>query len=165
MKIKTLKFKTILNFFLILVVILSACGINKGREYYIFTDINECLNLEIIEEIVKVEKYDSTEKDTDIVFLKYNYFYGAKIECSNYQFEIFAYEFENDNISKRYFEAVSGREYSGESAFFGSGGITLYTLVVVDLNMAYKINTSSKDIENVKDLLANAFSKKLDFVD
>lgn len=160
-KILNLKLKIILNLFLISVVTLSSCGVNKGREYYIFTDINECLNFESTAEIIKVEKYDSTEKDEKIMGLRYNNFYGAKIECSNYQFEIFAYEFENDDIARQYFEVVSGKTYSSESAFFGSGGITSYALVVVDVNKAYKINTTSGDIEKVKVLLANVFSKKI----
>ncbi|MBQ8163397.1 MAG: hypothetical protein IJZ93_03400 [Clostridia bacterium] len=148
----------------ILIFNLFSCSKMFSDEIYIFSDISECANLEINKASdVTVQEYTSTDSDKKLNELKYDAFYAAKYESSEIEFEIYAYEFESSETAKKYFENVTGRKSELDSNFLASGGMNSFEFIVIDHQNAYVVYGHSGEQQKVYSILADAFSKKLEF--
>ena len=141
---------------------------------YIFSDIDECENIETYgSEHAEITRYDSPTKDKYWDGLKYTAFYGANYTSAEFDFKIFAYEFQTSEHAMKYFENITGKKIIGqnvsgnddhpETTFSTSAGATTYRRVVIDARNAYLITSSKKDAKDVEQFLSKVFSKKLDF--
>ena len=147
--------------FLMLIVLTSCSSINKNR-YCIFSNISE---FEMIEsEFSKkgeIQRYNDTSRDENLEGLQYVAHYAAYYKCEEFEFEIFAYEFQDTEEAHQYFYNHTGRESDRDTNFFGSGGMFSYDLVVIDGKNAYFASTSSGDVDEMYEFFSNVFSTKL----
>lgn len=147
---------------IIICALLILCGCD-ATDFYIFSDISECDNIEAFKtEDAIVTIYDTPDLDDSIDDLEYDDFYAAKYESAELDFEIFAYEFADSDFSKTYFEINTGIKTDLDTHFLASGGIAKYTVIVIDGCNAYCANTTQKYSEDLKLFLGEIFSKKLE---
>ena len=144
--------------FLMLIVLTSCSSINKNR-YCIFSNISE---FEMIEsEFSKkgeIQRYNDTSRDENLEGLQYVAHYAAYYKCEEFEFEIFAYEFESSDVSREYHKNVS-IETDKDVSMHKTVGITQTKLVLIDNTMAYSAFYSNGDAEQVEYYFYTAFSK------
>ena len=128
----------------------------------IFSDISECEKFKEYDGI-NIKKYDTSEKDKKLKGVDYEKFYAAKISCSEFEFEIFAYEFNDIGSAQTYFENVTGKEVSANTEFSSSFGPLSGRRIVIDGKNAYVIYCSSIDEKAVLNFLYKTFTVNLDF--
>ncbi len=152
------KIKIICSVFGVL-IFLASCSVIYRDRYCIFSNISE---FEIIESEFlnqgEVEKYNDTSKDENIKELQYVAHYAAYYTCEDFEFEIFAYEFENSDASREYHKNVSV-ETDKSVSMHRTVGITQTKLVLIDNTMAYSAFYSNADAEQVEHFFCTAFSK------
>ena len=140
-------------------------------DYYIFQNIEECENL--ISTDVDIEcfsEYDLPSNDKDLDDLSYNKFWGGKFKSDSLKYEIFAYEFEDNDSALQYYANVSGGgknidlsyQEKHNGLFLASSGMTSYELVVISQNRAYKLIAPNRYIDEVSELLCKTFSQKIE---
>ncbi len=144
--------------FLMLIILTSCSSTNKNR-YCIFSNISE---FEMIEsEFLKkgeIQKYNDTSRDENLEGLQYVAHYAAYYKCEEFEFEIFAYEFESSDVSREYHKNVS-IETDKDVSMHKTVGITKTKLVLIDNTMAYSAFYSNVDAEQVEYYFYTAFSK------
>ena len=147
-----------------LALLLSASSCLPKREsmnYYIFSDISECYQLETKD--ADIEKYETPDSDKYLKALEYTNFYGVKYKSSECEFEIFAYEFKDADTAKQYYTNVTGKTDPFDCTFSSSTGMASCRLAVIDFERGYiaKTTSSSKYIEAMKKILGEVFSKQI----
>ena len=144
--------------FLMLIILTSCSSANKNR-YCIFSNISE---FEMIEsEFSKkgeIQRYNDTSRDENLEGLQYVAHYAAYYKCEEFEFEIFAYEFESSDVSREYHKNVS-IETDKDVSMHKTVGITQTKLVLIDNTMAYSAFYSNVDAEQVEYYFYTAFSK------
>ena len=106
----------------------------------------------------EIEKYNDTSRDENLEGLQYVAHYAAYYKCEEFEFEIFAYEFESSDVSREYHKNVS-IETDKDVSMHKTVGITKTKLVLIDNTMAYSAFYSNVDAEQVEYYLYTAFSK------
>lgn len=144
-------------------IILSTVSCGKRHDFYIFENISECQGIQNSTlSGAKFEHYE-IEKDKKLKGLTYTERFCGKFSCDEFEFEIFAYEFENAESAKKYFDNVTGTADNIESytSFYGNFGMFSVDIMVFDFEKAYRVNLSKSDIEEVFQFLSTVFSKKI----
>ena len=137
---------------------MCSCG-NKSMKYYIFSEITECNNFTIDKKGgAEIIEYDTPDDDRYLENMKYKNFFAAKYKSSEFEFEIFAYEFENSDSAKEYFKNATGRTSDLDTNFLSSGGITSQKIVVINFEKAYTLYTSADSSEQVKKFIGENFT-------
>lgn len=147
---------------------MTSCAVGSMNSfvYYIFSDVRECQNLiSNKHEDATIIIFDMPDDDEYIEDLKYEGFFGCNYTSSELSFEIFAYEFSDEESSKRYFKNAIGRKTDNGVDFCEERGMLSCTLVVIDGVNAYSVRTNSSEVEQMKAFLAQQFTRKLDFND
>ena len=141
------------------------------REYYIFENLEECENLISTDsENESFSKYNLPSDDKDLDNLSYNKFWGGEFKSDSLEYEIFAYEFEDNDLALKYYANVIGGgknidlsyQEKHNGLFLASSGITSYELVVISQNRAYKLIAPTRYIDEVSELLCKTFSQKIE---
>lgn len=146
---------------LLLASCFTACHTRQIPDIYIFENISECKKIhQIKSEDATVELYESPEKDKKLKNLPYTAFFAAKYSSSTLTFEIFAYEFHDEESAQQYFTNHTGKIVDLKTNFTGSLGSFSYDLVVIDGKNAYAIN-SSRDVDKMHAFLGELFSKQV----
>lgn len=148
---------SVISILLLLVIWLSiTSSLTSGitEKIYMFSDINECNGFKDIEK----ERYVNALKDNNLSDLKYKKFYGAYCENQDFEFEIFAYEFENVDFAKQYYRNYINADTDRNTIYHLSSGHFLVTLLVIDENKAYIINTNVFDVKDVQSFISHKFS-------
>ena len=156
-------FSSIMLILSLLAICLITCSCGPGIiDFYIFSDIGECENINTYkDENATVTVYDTPQEDENLCDLVYNDFFAACYDSSDLKFDIFAYEFTDSDSAKKYYEKVTGTSQNSDTCFSAYGGMTTYTVVVIDGSNAYCANTTQKDSEELKSFLGEVFSKKI----
>ncbi len=123
----------------------------------IYSDISEC-QLMSDENFVL---YDSPSADPNLDDLVYSSSFCGSYISENMQFEIFAYEFIDDENAKSYFSNATGKIDSLDKNFTSSYGLRKYQLVVLEKNKAYTVTSPKKYSKKVESFLLNCFSNKI----
>ena len=150
----------------ILVIVLfasSSCNMLRTRSNIcIFSDITEFEQIEKdFLEYGTVERYDSPKDDKHLKGLSYVKFYAGKYKCDDFQFEIFAYEFEDSILAEKYYENAVGNETTINPRYVISGNLRNTTLLVIDGANVYLASYSTKYKHNVESFFATKFNKLL----
>lgn len=134
-------------------------GLDLDGDYYIFSDINECLNLKNDNSKIEMSKYDSPQNDQHLGNLKYNDFCAAKYKSKELEFEIFAYEFNSVNDAKAYFKNGTGKESENNYNFTASTGLFGPSEIIVFKNeKAYTVYVAKKYLNKTKEILKKNFT-------
>lgn len=144
-------------------IVTAFCSCSIQLDERIFSDINECKNIEKnIADDASVVYYDSPQNDAAFDGFKYTRFVGYKYTSKAFSFDFFAYEFADSDTAKEYFLKASGRESKKDVNFLGVGGTLSYQKVVIEENKAYMIYCSSADKDKVEEKLREIFHSKLE---
>ena len=147
---------------IIICTLLILCGCDV-TDFYIFSDISECDNIEVFKtEDAIVTIYDTPDLDDSIDDLEYDDFYAAKYESAELDFVIFAYEFADSDFAKGYFKKQTGIKTDLDVHFLASGGMFKYRVIAIDGCRAYCANTTQKNSKALILFLEDVFSKKLE---
>lgn len=141
-----------------------------NNEFFIFQDLSECEQLfPVGHSNVIVQRYDTPNGDKNLKGLPYVGFFGMTYQSNAYEYEIFAYEFENSDVALNYYINVTGRDglqkktplRNNEDAFLSySQGMFSFQIVVAYQNKAYQLRAPKQHEAKISTLLANTFSKK-----
>ena len=141
---------------------LFACS-PKKLDIYIFEKISECDKINDVHTDAKVTVYDNSDKDKNLKGLSYSSFFAGEYLSNELDFKIFAYEFENAENAKKYFENATGKKNVNDTTFSTSKGMFEYMIIIIDNKNAYCAYTSPANDVALESFLAEIFSKKLDF--
>lgn len=158
----TFKIKSITTICIFITCIIFLCSCSKSNiNYYAFSDISECENIENKKHRdAKITTYDSSE-DKYLNGLTPDGFYGANYASEQLTFDIFAYEFKDKKTAKNYFENSTERSSDRDVNFLATSGMSQYKLVVLFNENAYVVYTSVKYKEEVNAFLGEIFSTKI----
>lgn len=156
---------------IVVTVLVSMLLTSKPGEYYIFQNIEECERLlPSNSSDIQIERYKESSTDANSKGLLYRDFWGIRIESDTIEYELFAYEFNDFDLAKRYFANVTGKnedmklpvnEQGDCYTFSLSKGMFSYCIVVVCGNRAYKLTAPNKYADDINMLLASTFSQKI----
>ena len=156
-----------LSIIIALLIFFSFLGIRylDNLKITVFSDIEEC---QLIEKagndedatVIKISN-PSNDKLYDEKFA-YKEFWAIQYTSSECSFEIYAYEFENEDIAKAYFEEFVSNGGSKDSSFHSISGINYGQQTVYQNERAYTIYASShKNLKEAVALVNNCFSVEL----
>lgn len=150
-------YTVIVSITLIVILVIGFWSFPFGKQdFYIFADISECKNIEEhVPDKTKLEIYDTPKKDPAIKDLEYESFYAAKYSSLKMDFEIFAYEFKNDEDLEAYYK---NRDRHFEWYGIKKYGIFYTCIYVHDENRVYSLYTKTLDEKQVKEILKECFS-------
>ena len=166
-KINTIMIKkNITLLFTFFVLLFAASCSSVSMEFYVFSDIAECINIHNLPYgDAVITEYDSPAKDKYLGQIRYDNFYAAQYSSEKLSFEIYAYEFKSPDDAQQYFTNVTGKTHSAATNFSESKGMGSYRLVVIDSEKAYIATTSADQSEQLKQCLGSVFSKKISHPD
>lgn len=131
-----------------------------GRSFCIFSDISDCEKFEEYDG-VEVKKHDTPKKDKYLKDLKYERFYAGEISSRDFEFDIFAYEFCDEESAKKYYDNVTGVDTERNSTYLSSWGTFSGELVVIHGKNAYILRTSTYDRNQALDFINEIFKVKV----
>lgn len=159
---------------IIIIVLFSLCGCVENMVKTMFNIVgmndNVCIFSEIsqLEQIEEsflkygdVERYQSSDKDKYLKKLSYNNFYAAEYQCEDFEFEIYAYEFESITVAENYYENVVGNTPPINPEYSSSGNFINKSLLVIDGSNVYLAKYPYKYRQEVESFLASNFEKLL----
>ena len=136
----------------------------SSNEVYMFESIDELENME-----ASFEKYGQVQKFSDsydecLQGLKYEKQYVAKYECNDYEFDIYAYEFETDEQAREYYINYDGDNLSRNiwNLYFNSRG-TVTSMTINGANI-YRIVYQEDDEKEINSLLSENLSIQMIYV-
>lgn len=132
-----------------------------GFDFFIFSDISECDALSSVSENAVVTEYDSPSQDKNLKGLQYLDFFAAEYDSTEIEFEIYAYTFESSDISRKYFEQVTGKDYGYTTNYYSTGSFRRFRTVVIDNENAYFVNISNGTMQELAAILEDVFSVRL----
>ena len=159
-----MKFRIIFTILIlsILLFTVSSCNFLGDKEFYIFENIDECKNFENLGLTnLEITRYETPEKDRNLKSLEYDYFYAAKIESDEIDFEIFAYTFKNSDDAKQYFKNETGKTIQDSDSFSGASNMVSCRLIVIDERNIYIVRTKHSQNVLLSDILSTVFSKQI----
>ena len=120
------------------------------QDIYIYENITECEELRALGgETGTFTEYAVPKNDGNLGDLSYASCFAGKYLCVDYDFEIFAYEFEDEESARVYFKNCTGKANSGRTQNFSlSLGLTRARLAVMKDTKAYIVLCSTEDIES-----------------
>ena len=130
------------------------------REIYMFENISEFESMEDnFKEYGQIQKYDPSY-DESLNGLEYVNQYLAKYECENYEFEIFAYEFQMVEQAQQYYSNHGNETSQAVTRWYinSSGKITIITLNEKNI---YKIKYQKQDEEAITELLSQKLALEM----
>ena len=141
-------------------------------EYYIFQNIEECeLLVPNDQSNISIERYGAPIKDKNLKDLPYYDFFGIKFKSNTLEYELFAYEFTNADSALKYYVNFTGEksyekklplnEQEDNILLSASKGMSLFCIIAVSQNRAYKLIAPSKYTDEINELLAHTFSQSL----
>ena len=92
--------------------------------------------------------------------MQYDRFYGAYYKCEDFEFEIFAYEFNNIKSSQQYHKNVAVAT-DRTLDLHKTVGVKKTKLVVIDGMLAYSVFYDTSNIDEVEKFLSENFSKPI----
>ena len=144
-----------------ILIILSSCGAKK-LEVNMFADLSECYAIELLETSdVQITLYDSPIEDEYIGNLEYANYYACHYLSSEVQFDLFAYEFYDQETAKQYFKNVTGKEDDRTVTYSDLEGFSSYRRIVISDNSVYSVYTAASDAEAVIEIINQIFSRKI----
>lgn len=160
----------------IILIIFSLCAIILGvsitaiisfkhlnADVYMFKSIEECWKIETqAEENSVFNRYLDTSRDNYLSGLSYNSFFSGKYSCEQYEFEIFAYEFNDTMSAIEYFKKITGKDSIQKSTNFSlSSGIAQSRIIAISETNAYIVYCPTKDFTDVCKMLEKIFTVKI----
>ena len=133
------------------------------RNYYIFGDIQECRELAFYESDATVSTIESPEQDKKYQGQSFASFVGMRYQSEKMSFTLYAYEFDNNDQAKQYFQKVTGKKNDSKHYFSKSGGMSTYQIVIAYENKAYRLETKLRYIKQVDAMIAERFSVWLEW--
>lgn len=151
--------KRIAIFILIFVLsCLCACR-NEPLDVHIFVDIKECQRLQTpmtMDAGVKI--FSSPQEDKHLKGLEYQAFFGCEYSSEELSFELFAYEFADEDTAMAYFNHATGKENDPNPTFSNTSAMGVYDSVVVSENKAYSVRCKATQSEKVTEFLNGIFT-------
>lgn len=148
--------------FFLCAIYLILSGWSVNTTIHIFSDLEECRKIVLDnDDGVIITEYELPDKDKYLKDLAYNNFFGCDYDGKDFNFELFAYEFEDDGIAKKYFTNITGKNSDLDTNFSSVSGMSFYRRVVIDGSKAYIVHASKKDAEKAVELINTVFTKKL----
>lgn len=145
---------------------LGACGSEEDLQWYIFTDIEECSNIELYKHAdATIEYYSTPEKDRKLKDLPYHSFFGVNYKSDELSFELFAYEFQNEAATRKYFKNHTGKDTDYNSNFCSSWGSTSFEIVIYHGTCAYVAYTKPKQRHELREFFEKVFSVNIMEID
>ena len=144
-------------------IVMPTLRLHVNTDIYIFEDISECEALASLKtEGGNFTKYQDTKLDGNLNNLQYSKFFAGKYSCAQYNFEIFAYAFDDSASAKTYFKNATGKDSTALDANFSIvSGIMTSHIIVLKGNTAYAVYCPSTDLADVSMILADCFEIRL----
>lgn len=136
----------------------------SSNEVYMFESIDELENMEaLFEKYGQVQKF-SDSYDECLQGLKYEKQYVAKYQCNDYEFDIYAYEFETDEQAREYYINYDGDNLDNNlwNLYFNSRG-TVTSMTINGVNI-YRIVYKEDDEKEINSLLSENLSIQMIYV-
>ena len=133
------------------------------RSNYIFGDIQECRELAFYESDATVSTIESPEQDKKYQGQSFASFVGMRYKSEKMSFTLYAYEFDNNDQAKQYFQKVTGKKNDSKHYFLKSCGMSTYQIVIAYENKAYRLETKLRYIKQVDAMIAERFSVWLEW--
>ena len=133
-------------------------------KYAIFSSITECekLQSDTLEGATFQQETDPS-KDPHLKELTFEEFFAGRFYCTEFEFVIYAYKFEDTEASKEYFENVTGIKTDRDLNFnfiTSTGAFRSKTVVFYNEN-AYLIQNAPEDWREIKVFLNEIFTIQL----
>lgn len=107
--------------------------------------------------------YESPEQDKYLKELNYDNFFACKYSSDDLEFELFAYQFQEMDSAKEYFNHIAGHKATDDTDFLKSAGMTSYKSVVISGNTAYAVYSKRSDVDKLNELLGYWFTNEVVF--
>ena len=169
------KIVIIMIFLIIIAFSFGGCGFNGMMQnfYYKLASSNEVYMFENIDELENMEasfkKYGQVQKFSDsydecLQGLKYKKQYVAKYECDDFEFDIYAYEFETEEQAREYYInfAEDDLDINLWNLYFNSKG-TVTSMTINGVNI-YRIVYQKNDEKAINTFLSECLSIKMIFI-
>jgi len=159
MKRSSIIFVSVLALCLIVALVVIAI-MHTGVSIYMFADMEECKTIASADD--SFSKYTDSSSDKNVSGLTYTDFFAGKYDAGDFQFEIFAYEFDSVDSARAYFDKVTGKNSDGLiSNYSSSSGVMSSHIVVFEGKLAYALYLPTSDVVDVAEFLSNVFSIKI----
>ena len=140
---------------------LSAC-VEIELDLHMFSDIEECQKISSLKsETADIQIYDSPEKDKELKELQYSEYFGCNYKSDEMSFEIFAYEFDSNDVAMDYFKNLTGKGTDTNPTFLDSSGMNSFCRIIVDGDKAYSVYCTNSERDKVIDYINNCFSEDI----
>lgn len=167
---KQIVHKSLVRLFILVIALtlcigLSACELVEPTAY-IFADIDECNNIVLQKsDDAVVEVYDSPDKDRYLKDLEYDSSYACEYKSDDMKFELFAYDFVDEESAQEYYERCAQRDSVGDKDFLMTTGLANHTVRVLYDDCAYTVYTRSGYANQVDKYLSNLFTVDVTYDD
>lgn len=151
----------------VILIVLSAVFFftfhSSPKKIYIFADMTECEAFRVMsDKNGTFTEYTNMLTDDNLGDLSYVSCFAGTYLCDDYSFEFFAYEFEEGEMAKKYFNNCTGKNTNALSENFSlSLGLLRTHLAVVKDAKAYVVFCPTKDTQDVLLVLEEFFSEIL----
>lgn len=144
----------------LIAIILHIIRVGIIEEVYIYADISECSNLQKVDDNATLVLHENSNEDKARKDLDYTDFFGCNYTASNLKFCIFAYTFKTEEDAQAYYYNVTGKHLMKNTSYSMNTGLFSgpLTLIVVDGNRAYRIETLGKYYKEMTVCLKECFS-------
>ena len=130
-----------------------------------FSDIGECHAIENLNHNnADIKIYASTDQDRYIKDLQFQHYFGCRYTSDELSFELFAYEFSNDDTAMLYFKNLTGKDIDPNPTFCDSSGMYWFKRIVVKENKAYAIHCKKEHKDKTIELINSCFKEKMQVV-
>lgn len=133
------------------------------KKIYIFEDMAECEAFRTMSDNNGTfTEYTDRITDDNLSNLSYVSCLSGKYLCDKYNFEIFAYEFENEESARAYFKNCTGKNTNDLRQNFSlSSGLFRSHLAVLKGTKAYVVSCPTKYVQDVLQVLEKCFSDRI----
>lgn len=158
--------KAFYRVFLICFVVLLACSLSACEEVetnvYMYSSIQECNAITYVKaEDAVVTIYEDSSQDKYIEGIDYAAYFGCKYYSETMQFELFAYEFSDEDAAGTYFKNVTGKKNTSQKNYSDNTGIATYRRIALQDNKVYVVRSPKKDAVEVCEFINQIFSNQI----
>ena len=101
---------------LLVVGLVALTTVQMKANVYIFADMKECES--ILSAGGSFSEYADVSSDENVRELTYTDFFAGEYNCDDFEFKIFAYEFDRVDSARAYFDEITGKNSDGLDANF-----------------------------------------------
>ena len=135
----------------------------SSQDIYMFENLDELRNMEkSFEKYGQVQSLEAYE-DEFLNNLKFENNYLAKYKCEEFEFEIFAYEFEETNLAKKYYFNIEGKQifedYNVWRLYLNENGNV--SIIALNYSDIYRISYKKTNEKAINELLSKHLSYKI----